>query len=206
MRSITICFVALMSFVFSASARAEILFEIDTDAQRGSGIHSLTPRFRPFNPTLQYEDIHAGILLARVFENVIVRREDLGVTFVATPENDPGFAEVARYLTDGQRQQLAITASPTGVAGSSECSKLHRDHTCASGIDLQGNVIERITFTLKEWYVVSPGRDPLGDGIWHDEYSAYRLTIEGYPVPEPWGLMLAILGVVGIGLVRLRRN
>ena len=206
MRSIVLCLAGGIMSLLTGPASADILFEIDTDVQVRFGSRSLTP-ITQFNPGLWYESGPSGTLMARIFAGLIVDMGDVGTTFVATPQNDPGFAQFASLLTDGNEQWLFMTSgAPGGAGGTSECNQFYLDHTCTMGVDLKGNEIERVTFTQKAWYNVSPGSDPGGDGIWTDVYGAYRITIEGHAIPEPGTAALVAIGLLGVGVSRAGRR
>jgi hypothetical protein len=108
------------------------------------------------------------------------------VTSASTPISDPGFAAVAGFLTDGQNQTLSVRS----LGRQSEHALFHGG--LGATPDLYGYVIDRITFTITDWYAVTPGRDPNRSGFWTDFYIDARITIEGYPVPEPASVVLAV--------------
>jgi tryptophanase len=88
---------------FVAPASAKILYEVDTDVILKAGNSGLITTTQ-FSPRLQYEAYPTNTILARIFTNVVVRMSDVGTTFVATPQNDPGFVNFAKLMTDGQPQ------------------------------------------------------------------------------------------------------
>jgi hypothetical protein len=211
--SIFLAAVALLS-IASTSATAQIptggtnepprviLYEEDTPVRLLLGTNSI---FHPtsFTPNFVYEILEPFEVIASIFADTTIHLSDIGKPFVATPDNDPGFAKWAELMTDGINQTIILANGPFTGAGGYECNILHGDDSCAVGVDFQGFVVDRVTFTVKEWYYDSPGRDLGHNGMWTDTYSAIRLTIEGYAVPEPHSAGLIVIGVAG--LVPFRR-
>lgn len=186
-----------------ASETATVLFEIDRDVTLAGGSSGLSGPFNDVPINIRVTTPAPYVTLSRIFNGLSVTRADIGRIFVADASNDSGFAGFAQRLTDGVENWVSLPGVASSTFGS-ECNHFHGDTSCGSGIGLEGFAIERATYTIKDWYNVTPGRDPNHNGIWTDAYFGFRFTIEGHAIPEPDALMLIIIGVFSIPAIRRR--
>lgn len=147
---------------------------------------STTPGFTPqrlearFSISRTLQD--GGGTVATLFDKAQLR----GVGSVsATAATDPNFSAFVKYLTDGKSQMLHIPWLGTSL-----------ESQWFKGRDLKGYVIEKITFEVTDFYLVSPGRDPNRDGHWSEYYLGHRTTIEGHAIPEPAALGMSSFAAV----------
>ena len=185
---ILVCSYALAAESSASNQTPTILYLSETDVRRvggTSGIYTSDDIWPAFYLSNQPRNPPVGVL-ATVFEGVrLDSRVDVGRTIIATADSDPGFEEFVKLLTDGKQQWLTLPVRLNGPNSASECRFFHGDDSCSAGIDLRGFAVDRITYTIKDWYFETPGRDPNRNGFWTDEYFGYRLTIEGHAIPEP---------------------
>lgn len=174
------------------SGASEVLFEVDSAVQRSGGSSGLQTTPTPFSIDVTvYEPGSAQSPLARLFQNIRLDFSDIGTTFIASAETDPQFQDYANLLTDNVVHGASVPANiGPYFSYSNECNHFHGDPTCGAGIGFEGYVLDRVTYTIKDWYLVSPGRDPNNNGFWTDTYFGARFTIEGHAIPEPTSCLL----------------
>jgi hypothetical protein len=156
-----------------------------------------------FQYSVQNED---GYFRARLFEDtrVSVRVNDAPITLneSITAADDPDFALVAQFLTDGISfaENVFQDVMVLRMLGGENILDVHVPRI--SEYDLFGYTIERIdrdlTFSMQ-----SPGRDLNGDGLWTDFHIGGVYEFWGTPTPEPATLMLLALG--SLAVLRRRR-
>jgi hypothetical protein len=184
-RTFVAWFLTISLAATSFGKQTRVLFESESDVRYAGGASGLTGSPHFFTPTMDIRTPAPYQTFAALsISGKALVPSDAGTTFVVDAQNRSQFAELARRLTDGQENWVLIPQN-LHLRFSSECNIFHNDTSCSAGVDLAGNVIERITYTIKDWYHVSPGRDPNHDGFWTDTYSGFRFTIEGYTIPEP---------------------
>lgn len=143
------------------------------------------------------------------------------------------FVEAVTLLTNGINDSNNLFVSlldndvgsgSLGFGVGSDALTFYGDATGASGIDLSGRTIDRITLEIQGLFLNSPGNNPNGDGFWTDVALFSKLSIYGSGeslrlwddpnrlvvdplstttvVPEPSSLVLLVLGGLGSMAVR----
>ena len=125
---------------------------------------------------------------ARLFEGIIFRPSDVGMTVKMTETNDPEFNEAAAILTNGVNDSLSFQAigypgGGGGGYGSSEAFFFFGDQSGANGIDFMGFSITSIGIRMDALTLNIPGENPNGDGNWTDYSITYTLIVEGESAP-----------------------
>ena len=94
---------------------------------------------------------------------------DAGRELAATAATDADFLRVVATLTNGQEDTVVYRFAGAGGSsvGTPE-SNLIESVQGPGGTDLAGFEIALITFEITSLSIVSPGRDPNGDGNWTD--------------------------------------
>jgi hypothetical protein len=185
----------------------QILYSFESDVKYAGGSSGiLVPgdqRLFPHIAIYSGSPANQNNLIATIFPSLILSIADVGNTQIAT-NGSSGFAGFASSLTDGQQQFLTL---PTGLNSEMNRSEHAWFHTGPndSEIDLHGYVLDKVTFTVKGWYYDSPGSDPNHNGFWTDAYFGYRLTFEGYAIPEPSTFTLAACALASLRMIRRRR-
>jgi len=133
--------------------------------------------------------------------NLVVRETDVGSTFT-TNALEPGFAEVATMLTDGELDSIiSMIGVPDFVGGSGrpyDETEIFNGDPGFSGVDLFGNILNSISITINS-VTIDPGEylvTPMSYNI------DYTIRFEGTSVPEPSGLFLIGIGLLGISFIR----
>ena len=185
----------------------QVLYSFETDVKYAGGSSGILipgdQRLFPHFAIYSGSPANPNNLLATIFPGLMLSIADVGNTQIAT-NGSPGFASFANFLSDGQPQFLTL---PTGLYSEMNGSEHSWFHTGPndSAIDLHGYVLDKVTFTIKGWYYDSPGRDPNHNGFWTDAYFGYRLTFEGYAVPEPSMFALSATVLGSLQTIRRRR-
>lgn len=125
---------------------------------------------------------------ARLFEGIIFRPSDVGMTVTMNETNDPEFNDAAAILTNGVNDRLNFQAigypfGCIGGDGTSESLFFFDDDSGANGIDFRGYTITGIGLQLVALTFNIPGANPAGDGNWTDYSVTYTLIIEGESAP-----------------------
>ena len=142
-----------------------------------------------------------GYFRARLFEDsqidVRVNAAPITITESISAADDPDFALVAGFLTDGFSfgddtfQDILVLRTLGGE------DLLDVLVPRISEYDLFGYTVDRIdrhlTFSME-----SPGQDLNGDGIWTDFHIGGVYEFWGSPIPEPATLLLLALGSVAL--------
>jgi hypothetical protein len=128
---------------------------------------------------------------ARLFEGIIFRPSDVGMTVNMNETSDPQFNEAALILTNGINDRLLFESIgyPGGCGGGygpSEALFFCGEDSGANGVDFRGYTITGIGLRLDALTLNIPGANPAGDGNWTDYSITYTVIIEGEtgsPVP-----------------------
>lgn len=142
-----------------------------------------------------------GYFRARLFEGsqieVRVNAAPITITESITAADDPDFALVAGFLTDGFSfgddtfQDIIVLRT----LGSENMLDVHVPRI--SEYDLFGYTVDRIDRHLT-FSIESPGQDLNGDGVWTDFHIGGVYEFWGTPIPEPATLLLLALGSVAL--------
>ena len=193
--------VAIICFMLApTTANGEILYDNDMPVRLVGGSRTLHP-LTSFHLTVRIREAGDGQapVIASVFDGLEIDISDIGRTFVATADSDPGFVQFADYITNGTNEQ---THFPRGAGSSSihnESCEFHHDCSGVSGVDLEGFIIDKVTYYVEDWYHVS-------SDDWTDTYYGHRMTIEGHPVPEPSALILLAVAAAALAFGWKRRK
>jgi len=140
-----------------------------------------------------------------LFDNFALTPDDVGHLFVVTPSDDPDFASIAGYLTNGADDWLGIRRGPFGqypfAAVYVNEAPVFAGQT-PNGIDLQGLTVTSISMRLDALTILTippAGGQPPGYRV--DGNATFFFTA----VPEPSSTVLLVLAL-GCIVPRLRRG
>lgn len=124
------------------------------------------------SPRIEIRDPNAPSpgALVTIFAWLDVDAGDSGMVFSAGPATDADWPYFTHYLTDGAPHQLRfVLRFPSGSATGGQIP----------GPELPGLIITRADMRLGDVSLISPGRNPNGDGRWTDYTFNARLEIHG---------------------------
>jgi hypothetical protein len=184
---------ALCGNLVLAAPPDQILYTIESDVKLVGGSSGLlNPAEQRAFPQIGIYAVGSPPILgtesAKLFPDVQLSTSDVGSPITASAVT-PEFSTFASLVTNGQNQFVSIPTGPSIYIAKNE-SAWFQDASPA--VDLQGFTLNRLTYTIIDWYYDSPGRDPNHNGFWTDTYFGYRVTFEGYAIPEPGTISLAI--------------
>jgi len=185
----------------------QVLYTIESDVKLAVGRSGLV------NPTQDLTVPQFGIYAvgspailghesAKLFSDISLSTSDVGSTITASA-GTPGFSTFASLLSNGQNQFVSFPTGPSIYSIKNESSWFL---DASPAVDLQGFVLNQINYTITGWYYDSPGRDPNHNGFWTDTYYGYRITFEGYQIPEPNTGSLMVLMMCGLATADRRRR
>jgi len=142
----------------------------------------------------------------RVFDTITFSSDTVGQTFRVLPGDDPDFATLEGYLTNGRQEYFWTTASfhdstpiTPGLGGSSGAGLERAYFQDRPAGDLAGYDITAFSVRHDRYDVqVSPSGQVI------NIMGAMTFTIEGAPLPEPGGLGLGLLGAACAMTLRRR--
>jgi hypothetical protein len=204
------CFVAVLLFGAGAPARADFIFSKPVSGGGGAPIVAADIRVRLVFTPDPYDLFQTPLL------DLHLTPADVGKTFAATAAT-PNFATNIGYATDGQNGRVFFAVGigeSFGADGWFDKGFFYNAPHAPSTVgpfDLQGATIDRVTLTVTDLTMASPGQDPGKDGIWTDYAFKGVVTFEGQPPPlgspgssgspspspEPGGIWLGLCGMLG---------
>lgn len=186
---------------WASAAPAAVLDQRSLIVDRSANIFSTTRFDLDFDGAASFFD---AAPVATLFDALEISPADVGATFTATEANDPGFADVAAWLTDARDEVLVVVFREL-ASGRAEKRGFNESLFFAAGGQWPqfGNAkIEEFRLTVDR-FSLDFGPAPLAAGGAPQVDLHLTLTIMGRPVPEPGGLALLALAC-GWGLT-LRR-
>jgi len=177
-------FVLLLVFVAS-DINAAVLATYNYSSSQGGPIEPSSAQFM-----LGYYDLDTGYIDdTKLFEDIIFSEADIGNIYTVTNNNDSEFSKFTSNLTNGINENIVGQFYANFYAGLvvEESCFVADGHNCENGSDLEGYVIDSISFQI----------DDLILGTSSELFAT--ITVNGYSaIPEPPTLLLFLSGIVYI--------